>query len=185
MSNTEDRLKKAFAAMVAKVMRRVDYLGMYPATVLTDHGDNTVDLEPDDTRIAKLVKVPIALFIPGAKITVKKDARVLLGWDSGNPAKPRAYLWQSGDLDTLKIIGETLVVVECPDVRMGTEAGAKALAFADQTDARLGKLESDWGTAKGVLIAAVGSVIPPLGEPFVAGGTPPGGTVATELVKGE
>lgn len=186
----EDRMKAAFTAMVGKVTRRIDYLGMYPATVLKDHGDNTIDVEPDDARIAKMEAIPIALFLPGVKVEVATDTRVLIGWDGGNPAKPRAYLWTSDSLKILKLYatGEgAIVVVECDDIRMGTEAGAKALAFADQTDARLGALEAFAHPVTGHQHAG-GFAPPNLPAPFVAGsagGNPPGGTTATQLLKGE
>lgn len=177
----EDRLKAAFTSMVSKVTRRIDYLGMYPATVLKDYGDNTIDVEPDDARIAKMSKIPIALFLPGVKIVVAAQTRVLIGWDGGSPSKPRAYLWTGDSLKEIRIYSSVIAVIECDDIRMGTESGAKALAFADQTDARLAALE-----AQVAIPHANGNFgAPTVPPPFIPGGLPPGGTVATDLLKGE
>lgn len=83
--------------------RALDYLALYPATVLKDHGDMHLDLRPDDERLPPLVRVPLRLFLPGAYVRVREGARVLLGFEGANPERPVAYLWEAGSTVVVEI----------------------------------------------------------------------------------
>lgn len=111
MADFPDRLKIAMEALIRRYLQRVDYMALYPAKVLQDHGDNTLDLEPDDARFPKLVAVPVRLFVPGATVEVKPGARVLLAFESGNPARPVAQLWEAaGGLKSLVIKADAVQI---------------------------------------------------------------------------
>jgi hypothetical protein len=117
-----DRLRRILDALLGPVRRRLDYLALYPAEVLKDHGDNHVDVRPDDVRMSDLVRVPMETFLPGATVEVETGARVLLGFAGGDPAKPRARLWESGSLKRVVIVADearieaTNAQVEADDV---------------------------------------------------------------------
>jgi hypothetical protein len=81
----------------------LDYHAWYGAKVLKDHADGHLDLEPDDARIPLLTRIPIRTFLPGVTVEVVPDARVLIGFDGGNPGKPFAALFESGSLKSLRI----------------------------------------------------------------------------------
>jgi hypothetical protein len=98
-----ERFKRALVAFIRNATRRMDYLAMYPATVLKDHGNHELDLQPDHPALPALVRVPLRLGLPGATIKVKSGARVLLGFDNGDPDKPACHLWQAGTLEYLQV----------------------------------------------------------------------------------
>jgi hypothetical protein len=90
-----DRMKAALAAYVRSLFAGLDYYASYPAKVVAQNGDGTLELQPDDPRIPGLSNVPIRYGVPGVKATVASGARVLLGFAAGDPGKPQAELWES------------------------------------------------------------------------------------------
>lgn len=101
------RMLDALARLVAALTRRVDYLGMYPARVVQQRADGTLDLAPDDPRLPSCQAVPIRYGLPGVRATVPAGARVLLGYEVGDPARPVATLWELGSITTLAVSGGT------------------------------------------------------------------------------
>ncbi|PZA07755.1 MULTISPECIES: hypothetical protein [unclassified Meiothermus] len=85
-----ERLKQALREITRD--GRIDYQALYPARVLVDHGDMTLDLEPDDAKLPLLVRVPLRVFLPGAYVKVRPGARTLLSFENGDPAQPAAHL---------------------------------------------------------------------------------------------
>jgi hypothetical protein len=101
-----DKLLKALYKALR--LERLDYLAMYPATVIRDHGDLHVDLEADDPSIGQLTRVPIWLGLPGVTaMTVANGSRVLLGFHQGHPDKHFADLWRGLRSITLEA-GQTI-----------------------------------------------------------------------------
>jgi hypothetical protein len=121
-----DRLRRILDALLGPVRRRLDYLALYPAEVLKDHGDNHVDVRPDDVRMSDLVRVPMETFLPGATVEVETGARVLLGFAGGDPAKPRARLWESGSLKRVVIVADE-ARIEATNAPSGPGQSCKAL----------------------------------------------------------
>lgn len=101
-----NRLTAAIEAIVRRTMRRVDYLALYPARVVQQHGDGTLDLQPDDPRVPAPREVPYRT-LPGVALTVPAGTRVLLGYEGGEPTRPVALLWELGDVTSLAIAGGT------------------------------------------------------------------------------
>ena len=115
-----ERLKAALRAMLQEF--RVDYLALYPATVLKDYGDMTLDLRADNPNLPELVKVPLRTFLPGVSVEVLPNSRVLLGFENGDPARPVAQLFDGGSLKNLTITATRTVTVNAPTVNLaGTE----------------------------------------------------------------
>lgn len=98
-----ERERAAKALEVLTRPRALDYLALYPATVLQDHGDMHLDLRPDDERLPPLVRVPLRVFLPGCYVKVKAGSRVLLGFEGANPERPVAYLWEAGSTEVVEI----------------------------------------------------------------------------------
>lgn len=75
--------------------RRLDYLALYPATVAKQAGDGALELVPDDPRIKGFGLLPLRIRngLPGLKVTVPSGARVLIGFEAGDPTRPYAALW--------------------------------------------------------------------------------------------
>jgi hypothetical protein len=96
-----DRLKAAFVKFIERVMRRIDYLALYEATVLKCHGNNTFDLQPLDERLPLMTRIPLRLFVPPQTIKVKVGARVLFTFREANPRYPIVVHWIDGVLEYL------------------------------------------------------------------------------------
>lgn len=100
-----ERAKENFVAFIRAVFPRIDYLARYPAAVVTQNADLTLELKPDDDRFPPLSKVAIRLGLPGATVKVANGARVLLAFASGDPQQPIAELWESGSVTELDLNG--------------------------------------------------------------------------------
>jgi len=91
-----DRLKGSIMAFVRGAIANVDYHAHYSCTVVLQAADDTLELKPDNPKVAPIAGVPIKLGLPGASVKVPKGARVLLSWNDGDPSQPRADLWDMG-----------------------------------------------------------------------------------------
>lgn len=96
----------ALAAAVERIMRRVDYHALYPSRVVTQHADGSLDLVPDSTRVPSCQAVPVRT-LRGLSVEVAAGARVLLGYEEGDPARPYAALWEPGVVTVLRVNGST------------------------------------------------------------------------------
>ena len=63
-------------------------------------------------------------------------------------------------------------------IRLGTDGASHALAKATETIARISALETAFGSLHGILLAAAGGVVPPVGAPYVANTSDPTSTKA-------
>ncbi len=97
-------LSDALETIVARVMRRVDYHALYPARVIAQHADGTLDLVPDSTRVPSCQRVPLRT-LRGLSVEVEAGARVLLGYEAGDPSAPIALLWEPGDATVVRVNG--------------------------------------------------------------------------------
>lgn len=86
-------LGAAVDAVVRRALRRVDYLARYPARVVGSHADGSLDVHPDDARVPAAQAVPYRS-LPGVTYTVPTGARVLLGYEGGDPSRPFVDLWE-------------------------------------------------------------------------------------------
>lgn len=114
-----ERLKQALREITRD--GRIDYQALYPARVLEDHGDMTLDLRPDLAALPELERVPLRPLVPGAFVKVRPGARVLLAFE-GDPSRPAAHLWQVGSLAVFEV-----ATPEGYRVRLDAEAGAISL----------------------------------------------------------
>lgn len=102
-----DGIKEHLARFVRSTMEPLDYLAMYPGRIAAQEASAPyrVDVQPDDTRLPGLQKVPLRLGIPQATAQVALGSRVLIGFDNGDPAKPYAAAWDVSTLTLLTIGG--------------------------------------------------------------------------------
>lgn len=103
-----DELARQLAAYVRRVMARVEYVDLKPATVLAQSGQ-LLELECDaPTALPRLVDVPIRHGLPGVTaVSVVAGARVRVGFDGGDPRKPFAVLWDAGNATSVTFNGGT------------------------------------------------------------------------------
>lgn len=129
MSALADKLKAAVTAMVQSLTAKMDYLALYPCRVVAQSGQ-TLDLQPEASKLPPFHGVPLRLGLPGVEVTVSPGARVLLGFENGNPSRPVATLWESGGLVELKLgVGATQQAV------LGTAQKAALDTFLTALDA--------------------------------------------------
>lgn len=160
-----ERLKKSLRVLVREA--RIDYLALYPARVLLDHGNMQLDLEPDDARLPLLVRVPLRVFLPGAYVKVQAGSRVLLGFEAGDPAKPVAYLWEAGGTIIVEV-----TTVAGRKVRLDDETG-KTRVYDPV------RIEVD---APVVALAGGGPAVARVGDQIQVSGVQPGSATVTGTI---
>ena len=97
----------AIERIVDHLTARVDFFAQYPCRMVAQNADGSLELRPDDVRLPAMSRVPIRYGIPDVVATVSPGARVLLGFEGGNPAHPVATLWESGSILSLVLAGGT------------------------------------------------------------------------------
>jgi hypothetical protein len=108
----------SLTAIVRYVMRDVWLLGRYPCTVQSQHDDDTVDVLPDAARYRGkgLSRVPIRHGLPGVRVRVSSGARVLLGYEGGDPRRPYVALWDPGSVEQILFNGGGSGVARLGDI---------------------------------------------------------------------
>ena len=101
-------LPEAVTKLLKPFLRRLDYQALYPGTVLKDWGTLKVDVKPDVPVVASalpdLVEIPLRVSFPGlVSVKLKAGARVLLGFEQGDPSKPFALPYSATDLESFVI----------------------------------------------------------------------------------
>ncbi|MBV8929447.1 MAG: hypothetical protein JO152_10025 [Mycobacteriaceae bacterium] len=92
-----DRLTAAVESAVRHTTREVIYHALYPARVVQQRGDGTLEVELADPRMPHMTGIPIRGSAPGEHVQVRNDARVLIGFEGGDPTKPYAAGWLGND----------------------------------------------------------------------------------------
>jgi hypothetical protein len=125
--------RAALADFVRGLFPRYAYLGLFPARVVAQNADLTLELVPDDSSLPRglsNVKVQHGLG-PGVQVKVAPGARVLLGFRGGKPDEPFACLWESGALQELVVSAAVRVTVDAPLVLLAD--GAQGVARIGDT----------------------------------------------------
>jgi hypothetical protein len=116
----------SIARMVAANTAGIDYLAFYRAKVNSQSADGkTLDVTPDDARLAGFQRVPLRNGLPGLTVQVTPGAYVLVGFMGGDPRLPFVQAWEGGE-------SPVKVVLKGATVYAGDEAGA--LALVTKTD---------------------------------------------------
>lgn len=106
MSADVGRLLAGLERIIRRVMRRVDYCALYPARVLSQNADGTLELAPESESLPPMSAVPYRT-LAGVALTVPAGSRVLLGFEDADPARPVALLWELGTVTRLAVNGAT------------------------------------------------------------------------------
>jgi hypothetical protein len=111
-----DRANSALDALVNNVLAGARYQALFPAQVLSQASDGTLDLQLDSAALPYLTGVPLRGASPGRKVSVRAGARCLVAFEGGLPSTPVVVLWTGAD-------GQTASVAEdCDEFRIGTNA---------------------------------------------------------------
>ncbi len=124
---SSDRLSTALVALIRSIFPTIDYLALYPARVIAQNLDGTLELQPDDSRMPGMSSVPIRYGVPGVTAKVSSGARVLLGFAAGDPSKPVAELWESATVTEINLGAATQYAALGTDVRTELDAIWSAL----------------------------------------------------------
>ncbi len=114
---------------------KLDYHALYPCTVVVQNTNDTLALLPDDERVKGfgLDGVPIKTGIPGVTVKVLPEARVLLGFEAADPARPYAALWTGEGLSEIVVTATVKVTVDAPSIDLG-DALAEVLRNGETVD---------------------------------------------------
>jgi hypothetical protein len=126
------RVADDIAALIAShTDNKIDYSRLYPAKVLKQAGDGTLELLPDSEKIRGngLTRVPIRHGIPGVTVKVPPGGKVLLFFESGDPKLPAAALWPTGESVTEVRVKTPKLIVE-GDIECTGEITAKSTTLA-------------------------------------------------------
>lgn len=153
--NSSDRIKDSLIKLVTHILKPTDYHALYPARVVAQTPEGLLDVVPDDTRLAGITNVPIRYGIPCVAAKVRKDSRVLIGFEGGNPKKPVATLWDVASVEHIII---------APDkVYLGGNANAQPIArLGDAVECLMPPVVPVSGTLSGAPFAGVMTIINPV-----------------------
>lgn len=114
-----DRVKQALRELIRQLVgNQIDYAKMWPASVVSQAGDGTLEVVPDDERIRGLglKRLPIRHGLPGTKVKVPKNARVRVGFDAADPKRPYAAVWDEGAVTEIQLANGTQAVTRQGDM---------------------------------------------------------------------
>jgi hypothetical protein len=96
-------VSEALKRVIRAVMRDTRFHKLYPCTVESQDANGLLDLTPDDQELrgTGLGAVPIRHGLPGFTVKVKSGARLLLGFEAGDPKRPYAALWEPGAVEEI------------------------------------------------------------------------------------
>lgn len=107
--SASDRIKGRLLDIIQHVLKPTDYHALYPARVVSQTPGGLLEVIPDDTRLSGMT-VPIRYGIPCVTAKIRKDSRVLIGFEGGNPKKPVATLWDAADIEQIIIAPDKLFI---------------------------------------------------------------------------
>jgi hypothetical protein len=117
-------------AVIRRALRRVDYVALYPARVVSQSAAGLLDLVPDDARVPPCSGVPIRYGLPGVTAVVPVGERVTLTYEGGDPSKPVATLWTAGTMTSAAVNASTRQAARTDDT---TADGTLAFSFSSGT----------------------------------------------------
>lgn len=136
-----ERFRQNFADLVENLVgRRIDYAQFYPADVVAQNADGTLQVLPDDEKIrgTGLDRVPIRHGLPGTSVVVSQGAKVRVGFEAGDPGRPYAGLWDTdAAFVTITLAGGTQSLARQGDLVQSGGAGT-SLILAGVGPASLG-----------------------------------------------
>lgn len=115
---------------------RLNFAQWYPAVVIKQEADGTVELYPDDLRIRGngISRVPLRHGLPGCKVRVVVGQRVILFFENADPQKPVCGLWPDGSsVESVELTAGTKVVLSS-NVLLGGPGAAQRMPLGELLD---------------------------------------------------
>lgn len=160
LPDARDRLKAGLDALISNVTRASQYHALYPATVLGQAGDGSVDLQLDSPTLPALVQVPLRPTSPGTLVKVSSGARCLVAFEGGAPNGPVVVAWETSDKQTEHTF-------DVPSLKIGTGA-TRGIARMNDTVARNTAMQTWMLGVEAALSAALHPVTPFTGTDIAA-----------------
>lgn len=110
-----DPVRVALTKIVRQMTRTIDFLAMYPARVVKQNGDGTLELRLSSERMPSMSRIPIRYGVPGVRAKVKAGSFVAVEFERGSPASPVATVWDRESVSELTIKADN-VVVDAADI---------------------------------------------------------------------
>lgn len=127
---SRDPARRAIDAMILSVVEPlVRWTRQYPASVVSQRADGTLDVRVDPpsglsrTKEIGFTEVPIR-GLPGVEVKVRPGATVLLGFKDADRSSPYVALFDPGSLQELKVTAAVKVTVDAPQIDLGDAFGA-------------------------------------------------------------
>jgi hypothetical protein len=99
-----DRFKSGLEEFVLRLVSKYDYSGVHGYTVVTQNGDFTLELKPDDPKTdPPLSNVPIKYDSPSNRVTVKAGATCNVMYTNKDPSRYFAFGFDPGDYELIEI----------------------------------------------------------------------------------
>lgn len=134
---TRSELAKVLGGLI-KGETQTDYFALYPARVVGQNADGTIEVKCDSPKMPGMSKLPIRHGLCGVTaIEVQTGARVLVGFEGAEPSKPYAALWSGDDKMTrtritgvLEVGGDGAVALADPITSWAGDVTTAILAIA-------------------------------------------------------
>lgn len=121
-----DAVKNALAILVKQLTSKYDYYALYPAKIVAQNDDGTLELQPENEVWPGMSSVPVRFGVPGFEVRIKAGARVLFTFEDGDSRRPVVTSWDRAGVERVVIDAEVV------DLRNG-----KGRAIAANGDAVL------------------------------------------------
>lgn len=130
--------------LVDQATEKMRWFSVFPGKVSQQDDDETLQVELDDAAYPGLTKVPIRTFVPGASVKIAAEARVHVLFESGDPSKPCACLFDGATDKLLELTittadGAVIKLVDGGDIEATPGSGGVVkLAGGDADVGRVG-----------------------------------------------
>jgi len=117
--------------VVQKQLKRARYMGAYPARVVQQNGDLSLELELDSEDVPGLSNVPLRAFAPGAVVKVAPNSRVTVVFENGDPQHPVAVQWDAGagSATNVEVHASVQAALVAPAVMLGSTEAVEPLVL--------------------------------------------------------
>lgn len=105
-----DPVRSALTKIVRQMTRTIDFLAMYPAQVVSQNGDGSLELKVASDRMPNMSRIMIRYGIPGVSAKVKAGSVVAVEFERGDPSAPVATVWDRSSVTELTIKADRVVV---------------------------------------------------------------------------
>lgn len=124
---------ECFRDLIRQELSSLRYRDRWPARVVGQAADGTVELVPDDSTVPGQTGVPLRLGIPGATAKVSVGTRVLMAFERfGAHWRPIADLWETGSV--AGDAPEEITIPATARVRLGQSGHVAVARLNDQVD---------------------------------------------------